>query len=208
MPRTPPERGSRRRRGLLAFRERGSVRRIVAAAMLSLALVNDASGSTLELAREVNKAFDFSKLKSGDVEQRRKLAAAMLAYWSSFADRIPRISPTDVDWIEGELFSGENDRVTEIKNSPHYSQWVAARKVDYCVVRVQSIITYIGTSNPVEAAFWTDMLHCSLNGSELLALLTRAGLTNGHYDGPFHLAYFDVWTGALIDLVIVPLLLK
>lgn len=181
---------------------------LTALALVCLALTDHALASTQDLAKQVSQAFDLDRLKQGDVEQRRKLAQAFLAYWNSFSTNLPRPSPDEAKWIEGELNSNQTERISAVINRREYGLWAANTHASSCVTRAQVILLNVGSNDAIEAGFWADFLNCIIDVDDLARWLQTAGLMGQRYDGPFYIAMFDVWRSELLNDVIVPMLLR
>jgi len=75
---------------------------------LSTLVGNDASASTFELDKAVIGA-TFPKVE--DKNARKALAVALIAFWQNFNSRIPRISPSEEAWLQGEMASKDGSRI-------------------------------------------------------------------------------------------------
>ena len=75
---------------------------------LSTLVGNDASASTFELDKAVIGA-TFPKVE--DKNARKAPAVALIAFRQNFNSRIPRVSPTEEAWLQGEFASKDGSRI-------------------------------------------------------------------------------------------------
>jgi site-specific DNA-methyltransferase (adenine-specific) len=67
--------------------------------------------STEELERPIYKVIPFSGEPYVSLDVRQAYVRVLIAYWSSFDSRVPRLSPAESDWIEQEL-GAQGERLT------------------------------------------------------------------------------------------------
>ncbi|SFL04478.1 hypothetical protein SAMN04488498_12613 [Mesorhizobium albiziae] len=62
-------------------------------------------------------------LETLNPEERKAIASAVLAYWTNFDGRIPRVSPSEKEWLSRELNTQDAGRLAEAVNSKGYALW-------------------------------------------------------------------------------------
>ncbi|MGO4739251.1 hypothetical protein AB4099_22065 [Bosea sp. 2KB_26] len=173
-------------------------------AMLHLPAAQFASASTLELQRAVSAwIWDDGKLRQTySVDERKRLATALRDYWKSFADRIPRLLPSEDRWLKGELESESIERVAAAMNRREYALHDTFANADACKVAYGDIISDIGGNPQREALKWARSLNCYKN--DVRIELENAGLKkrDSYDDDPFHMHFFSLWTQRIIGPVL------
>ncbi|MDQ0319691.1 hypothetical protein QO002_001829 [Pararhizobium capsulatum DSM 1112] len=167
---------------------------------MTVLVAGNGLASTFELDVAVNKATWVSK---DPPVQRKAIAQASLAYWKNFYGRIPNNSPIDDEWLANEMNSKDTERMTRAINSSQYSLDQLRKLGKYCVDVYKSIEQSVGNNKQFELYLWLKAVHCYSGASNTLADLENAGLSNGRYDGPFHMIHFGIVlphiTGDLAD---------
>jgi len=85
----------------------------------------------LEIARKVFLSVPFDEFYI-DASRRKFMALAVQEYWADFDKKLPRLSPDELKWVEGELDATESSRLSRIMNSKEYHLWWLADVVDTC----------------------------------------------------------------------------
>lgn len=163
-----------------------------------------AIGSTFELQAAVTRQiWDNGRNKNEySVEERRQLAQSFLDYWTSFDNRIPRLSPAERQWVEQELNSGSGERLTALFNRREYGIWTLQHHVPDCRKAYTELIPNIGVNPKLEALSWARSVGCYTN-RRLGEDLRLAGLQrNDRVDGPFVMQMFTIWTSAILGGVL------
>jgi hypothetical protein len=171
---------------------------------LSMLVGNYASASTFELDKAVISA---TLPKVEDKNARKALAVALLAYWQNFNSRIPRISPTEEAWLQGEFASKDWGRIQRAEETPEGSLHKLGILSDNCVKAFKEVSNLSGSAALNEAATtkelyaWLKTLHCYEKDEFILAYLYYGKLSNGKDDGAFSLGHPWYYRQALSDWV-------
>ncbi|NYT33937.1 hypothetical protein [Rhizobium sp. WYCCWR 11128] len=159
-----------------------------------------AAASTLELDKAVMSATHFGMTPMG-VADRKTLAQAGLAYWKSFDSRIPRNSPTVLDWLKKEMNTTDSARIHRLTATSEYALWELSETSTLCVDLFRSANELVGLGAFNELYTWTKTLGCYVSRSDLLFYLKQAGLSNGKDDGPFSLQHFGIYHKEITGVV-------
>lgn len=172
-----------------------------------LASAAPAEASILEHIQAVNKIVfvDGGFRKSFSPDDRKKFAAALGAYWESFANRIPRLSPSEQKWLDGEIASGSDERMTNAINRREFAISQIVQTATNCLDAYRQLQTDIGVNAKREALRWARTLSCY--EEDLRTHLLNAGLIErGEDTGPIKLPMFSLWprtiTGPLLGAVL------
>lgn len=166
------------------------LRNITAPALITLACLNSGHAGTTELGQAI---FDASpkNVEVASREQRDKQADAILAYWKNVSERIPKLSPQEDEWLQGEL-AASNDRIMRAFRSREFAVSESGRIAEDCVKAAQALIDsrdrYLDEPN-LETFFWLDVTYCYTQSDDLRINLKNAGLSNGEWDGSFNVGY-------------------
>ncbi|MBY3614974.1 hypothetical protein [Rhizobium bangladeshense] len=172
----------------------------IAIVVLALCFAVPAAASTLELDRAVMSATHFGMTPMG-VADRKALAQAGLAYWESFDSRIPRNSPTVLDWLKKEMSTTDRARISRLTATSEYALWELSETSTLCVDLFRSANALVGLGAFNELYTWTKTLGCYDSRSDLLFYLKQAGLSNGKDDGPFSLQHFGIYHKEITGIV-------
>ncbi|SDF06991.1 hypothetical protein PUH89_08675 [Rhodobacter capsulatus] len=161
------------------------------------------SASTAELDGAVARAVALGSLYA-PIADRKKLAAAMLAYWEDFDKRLPRLSPVEEAWLKTEMGS-EGPRLSRAVNSKEYALWSVTLRVDGCLANVRSVLRVQDseTERATEMLYWNNLTNCYSDAGDLNDQLLKAELSNGRFDGPFHIVGLNL-VRSIITNTIVP----
>lgn len=135
-----------------------------------------AASATRELARAIMDAVPWDE-SSPNLEQRKKFALAIEAYWVEFDRRVPRLSPRDREWVEGEL-STQGDRLSRAFASDEFAIWSLNQHTDQCLSTIRNVLGSYETekTQQVEMFYWLKMVNCYNGTSDLLIYLDQIGL--------------------------------
>ena len=180
--------------------------RLALALALLLLPATPGGSSTMELTGAVTKTMKGGE-EQVDSASRRDTAAAMRAYWKSFSDRLPRLSPAEVAWVEREQNENHEHDYAAI-NSKEFALWYLARTVESCLKTYDKLLASKKLDRSWEAYFWVKALHCYSDHDLLLHYLKKAGLSNGRADGPFVSAMFSIWKNYISDNILETVLVR
>lgn len=177
------------------------MKRAIAAAVLFLAVgFTAAHSSTLELSKAAMKTIDFNS-KSVPPERRKAMAAAQLAYWQSFSDRIPRPSPAEVEWLNREMSAG-GARLGRLIGSRELALYSLSNTAETCVDTYSALVKAVGTNAKYEAYLWVKTLNCYSSRSDISTYLSNANLSG------FDIDMLSLWESHIINRVIETILMR
>ena len=177
------------------------MKRAIAAGALFFAVgIPAASSSTLDLSKAVTKTIDFNS-KSVPPERRKAMAAAQLAYWQSFSDRIPRPSPAEVEWINREMSAG-GARLGRLIGSRELALYSLSNTAETCVDTYTRLVNAVGTDAKYEAYLWVKTLNCYSSRGDISTYLSNARLTG------FEINMLSLWESHIINRVIETVLVR
>lgn len=132
--------------------------------------------ATKDLTKAIFAAIPW-EVQAPDLDQRIRFAKAIEAYWVDFDGRVPRLSPKEREWIEGEL-AAQGERLTRALNSTEYALWSLNRHSDECLETIRNVISSqsADTIRQAEMFFWVKMVNCYDGTSDLTYYLERAGI--------------------------------
>ncbi|WP_209508269.1 hypothetical protein [Ruegeria sp. HKCCSP335] len=115
---------------------------------------HSAWAGTVELNRAVYQVIPFD-MTSPNVDKRLEFAQAIEAYWADLNQKVPRLSPKEIEWLEGELANTPGPRFTKAINSPEYGFYMVEQKIDLCLENVRNVIEAINMPerNEIEMYF-------------------------------------------------------
>jgi hypothetical protein len=115
--------------------------------------------TSLDIARRVIPTFSEIYI---DASSRKSMALVVQEYWADFDRKLPRLSPAEQKWVEGELNTTESSRLSRIMSTKEYHLWALAGVVDNCKVVVARVINTqndptLATSEMFE---WLKVANC------------------------------------------------
>ena len=177
---------------------------LVAGMAVCLALTSLHSfASTKELESAIYKVIPFGGEPYVFLDTRKAYLNALLAYWNDLDSRVPRLSPSENDWIKEEL-GEQGERLTRAINSREYALFSLSLDVDSCVTSLSSLTAAYQdpAQAPTEMFFWLGVVKCYSNMGEMMTNLQRAELSDGRFDGAFYAVGSTLIMDALLDKVI------
>ena len=157
--------------------------------------------TSLDIARRVLIAFSAIYIDSA---QRKVMALAAQEYWADFDTKLPRLSPDELKWVEGELDTGETFRLSRIMGTKEYHLWALAEVVDNCKVVVSRVIKT--QNDPARASSemfeWLKVANCyHQSNGEIFKLLNGAGI---HQETPWEAGYGldNMILGQILNVVV------
>ncbi|MDG4650200.1 hypothetical protein P6F26_17265 [Roseibacterium sp. SDUM158017] len=156
-----------------------------------------ASASDGHHAQQILQAiqYEISYVPEG---QRQAVASALRDYWLHFESRVPRLSPSELAWIEGEL-NASGERMARALGTREYSLWTLSQIVASCLERLDQIFLSLGSET--EMFHWVQLGTCLDEHQRLNQALHHAGLSNGRYDGSFNLNALDFAHDAVLQSI-------
>lgn len=140
---------------------------------------NAGAFSRIELASRVYSSVTLGEIYL-DAARRKTMALAIQEYWADFDSKLPRLSPDELRWVEGELNTTESSRLERIINTKQYNLWSLAGTVDSCKEAASRLI---GSQNDPALASsemfnWLKVANCYRNSnSSTHDSLNGAGFT-------------------------------
>lgn len=134
------------------------------------------NAATKELLQAITTSIPWEE-NSPDLGQRTQLAQAIQRYWVEFDKRVPRLSPKEKEWIEGEMAS-QGDRLTRAFNSVEFALFSINRQTDTCLETIKNVISTqeAGGVRQAEMFHWVKMLNCYDGSGDLTIYLERAAI--------------------------------
>lgn len=140
-------------------------------------------------------------------QKRAALADALVEYYEWLNRKVPRGSPADIAWVQGEFDSGNGTRVYEVMRTPEYAKYDLGLFIDNCRRRLAEVGPAVG-AHPIEEMYqWTQALHCVDDSSDFLENLQQAGYAQGTQDDWFEygLSMWPSTKGKILDTIVLTL---
>jgi hypothetical protein len=141
-----------------------------------IAVAGSSKSGTKELTQAVYLAIPYSEHQP-DIKMRQQFASATLEYWSDFDTRIPRLSPTEQEWIVNEL-NGSGDRLQRAINSREFALRSLNSHTDQCIETAEMVLeTYdVELRRELEMYHWLQMVNCYDGSDDIQIYLQQAGI--------------------------------
>ena len=142
----------------------------------------------IDAATRAYSAVPFSNIYANK-EQRAEMALAIQAYWQDFDNRLPRLSPKELEWISNELDTTDGARLSRAVQSHEYAFWELASLADQCTAAADGLVT---ASNDMaledtEMFHWSKVANCYHQSSgaifehlRAVGLDTSSDVNDGH----------------------------
>ena len=139
------------------------VNRISLACTLALSTVlipSFASAYTdVDLAIQANRAVPFDEFFAKR-EQRFEMAKAIQIYWSDFDNRLPRLSPNELEWLQAEMSTNESARINRLTETREFHVWQLGNLADKCTSASGALVTAMTASDGSEMFYWSKVASC------------------------------------------------
>ncbi len=169
---------------------------------IALVMIVNASpmlAGTKELESAVMQTIDWDQLMV-PLEGRQETAEAIEAYWLNFDNRVPRLSPAEIEYVETEL-AGSNERVNRVLKSREYALWSLGDTIDGCTKAIQSVLQSQQDNSDVEMFFWLKVLNCYHQTELTMHYLHLADLSNGRSDGAFKMQVASIVQSRIVNYI-------
>jgi len=154
---------------------------------------------TEELESAIMQTIDWDQIMV-PLDSRQETTKAIQAYWQDFDNRVPRLSPAEVEYVETEL-GGSNERVNRVLNSREYALWKLNQTVDGCITAIQSVIKSQQDNSEAEMFFWLKVLNCYNQTEDTMIYLQQADLSNGRRDGAFKMRVAGIVQSRIVNYI-------
>ncbi len=134
--------------------------------------------TNVDMARRAYAAVPFSEIYANK-EQRTEMASAIQAYWQDFDNRLPRLSPSELEWLTRELDTTDMARLNRAAQTREFSLWELANIADQCTSAAAGLVTAINTPSQAntEMFHWSKVANCyHESNSSIFRHLRDAGL--------------------------------
>ncbi len=167
--------------------------------MFAIATMQPAEASTKNLDDSVLRAIHLEDLKTSSVAHRKELADAVLQYWQSFNERIPRNSPENYAWLEMELSKSDNQRLNQAFSSPQYALFHLAGTAENCEKISADLVKAVGSSKTMELYLWLKFTQCY--SQDISAYLMQAKLSDGPSETGYRMRSFGSLRHAVVGKI-------
>lgn len=121
-------------------------------------------------------AVDFSTTYA-NLERRTEMALAAHDYWFDFENRLPRLSPRELDWLTSELDTKDSDRINRLSQTREYHLWELGNLADQCTVATKGLVDAINSLQESEMFHWTKLASCyHQSDGQMMQNLKGAGI--------------------------------
>jgi hypothetical protein len=171
--------------------------------LINLAMLSEHSeASTKELESAIYKVIPFGGEPYVSLDTRKAYVEALQAYWNDFDRRVPRLSPSENEWLKNEL-EAQGERLTRAINSREYALFSLSHDVENCVSSLNLLTAAYADSAQaqMEMFLWLGMAKCYSNIDGMIENLHRAGLSDGKFDGSFYAVGSSLIMSVLLDKV-------
>lgn len=137
------------------------------------------------------------------IETRKEYVLALKNYWQNFDNRVPRLSPSETQWITEEL-GAQGERLTRALNSKEYALFSLSRDIAGCLKSLDRLENAYAepSRGQTEMFHWLSVVQCYSDLDGMMQYLRQAGLSNGRFDGPFYAVGASLIMDALLDKVV------
>lgn len=110
------------------------LRNITLIASVAGGVLNPAStvAGTKDLQIAIFQVIPFGGEPYVSIETRKEIVAALKSYWQNFDSRVPRLSPSERQWMNGEL-GARGERAVRVLDSKEYALFSLSRDVGDCL---------------------------------------------------------------------------
>lgn len=155
--------------------------RLIGLALLFSTLVVPSFGfssqSTFDLQVKIFKAID-EEAGLPEKGQRLRFARAIEAYWKAVENVIPKLSPRERSWLEGEM-EGDIARELAAQSRPEYGLWYVERVLAVCLRSSAGLVESLSEGGPneeYEMIHWLGLLNCYSDPEDVYDMLAQGGV--------------------------------
>jgi len=115
-------------------------------------------------------------LRATDEEPRATYAKTLLNYCNEMLRIVPRNSPRETEWIQGEIKSGNRERIFRAMQSVEYSRDFLVDTFTACVAHSDKLATQPGLQPAAEAVLWARLAITFDYSDQIHEYASRLGL--------------------------------
>lgn len=117
--------------------------------------------TSIDAARRAYQAVPFGTFYASR-EQREVMAEAFRDYWVDFDNRLPRLSPKELEWIAGEMDTTETVRLGRLMQMKEFDLWTLGNLADQCTAATENLLDALNTKELRDTAMfhWTKVANC------------------------------------------------
>jgi hypothetical protein len=175
---------------------------IIALLVLQTAVTN------AQQAPEARILFDAYASKEPTEKWRPAFARAATIYCRALSNAVPVNTPREADWLQGELNSGNVDRLGRAMDSVEFSRFTMRGFVDDCI-KTMGAIANGGLNKTAEATRWVEMLRALNDTENMRTYAKRLGVMRegGTLEAdPYLIGFLGGIRLEIIDKAVLPLL--
>jgi len=115
----------------------------------------------IEAARRAYQAVPFDQFYA-ERDQRMAMAQAVSDYWNDFDSRLPRLSPSELEWLTGEMDTTDMVRINRVTQTREFHLWELGNLADQCTGAALGLTTALSTpdQHSTEMFHWTRVAGC------------------------------------------------
>ncbi len=167
--------------------------------MLVIATMQPAAASTKNLDDSVLRAVHLGDLQTSSFAHRKELAGALLQYWQSFNERLPRNSPENFAWLKTELSKSDNQRLSQALSSPQYALFHLESVAENCEKISADLVKAVGLNKTMELYLWLKFTQCY--SQDISAYLQQAKLFDGESESGYRMRSFGSLRHAVVGKI-------
>ena len=162
-----------------------------------------ANAATKELTRAIFSTEPLTE-EFPNVEARKGFALAIEAYFENLDSRLPRLSPGEQEWIQGELEAG-GDRFNRAIDSKEFAlKWLSA-KAGLCLNTIRKVVGSYETeqARQFEMFYWVYMINCFDDSDDIMIYLDIANMPyNDAANQHIQVAHFSSLTDTIVNRLV------
>jgi hypothetical protein len=130
------------------------------------------------------------------------MAVGLEAYWRDITNRIPRLSPAEKEWVEGEFRSTDSARLVSAMGKREGALYLALDASEFCASAYAAVVRAVGRGATPEALAWVHSLRCYASTDDLPQHLFRAGLiSRPRNDAEIKMQMFSIWSQVTLGAI-------
>jgi len=157
----------------------------------------------LNIARRILNLTPYNVIHANQ-ETRESVAKAIMEYWADVDNRLPRLSPSEREWLSRELGTTDIERIRRAARTPEFSLMQLENIVNRCIGAVKPLIPAQDepTVNQLEMFFWTRVASCyHQSGDDISHHFRAAGLNQSSNEASGY-TFDHMILGRILDVII------
>jgi hypothetical protein len=157
-----------------------------------------------EVADSARAVVALTRPREPSTAWRRSMAKAMLTYCNDVSQRLPRNTPKESEWVQGELNAPpDQNRLLRVTESVEFARYTLVEAFKDCVEYTRKLASGSATSPVAEAALWARLARAFNDDAGIQRAAVKAGVVS---ESDVTVAFLGGLRLTILESAVLPLL--